>query len=140
MTTLAEIDKIVYERREKELDEELETIHQRLPDQYKEFADVFSKTASDTLPPPRNVDHQLDLEEDPSKTLGYSPLYEMSTEELEAAREYIINNLNKGFIVPSQSPYASPISVYYFFFLFVLFMLVTRDSMYAWMHNEAYPT
>lgn len=33
----------------------------------------------------------------------------MSTEELEAAREYIIDNLNKGFIVPSQSPYASPI-------------------------------
>lgn len=71
--------------------------------------------------------------------LGYSPLYEMSTEVLEAAREYIINNLNKVFIVPSQSSYASPISVYYFFFLFVLFMLVTRDSVYAWMHNEVYP-
>lgn len=111
MTILAEIDKIVYERREKELDEELETIRQRLPDQYKEFADIFGRTASDTLPPPRNVDHQLDLEGDPSKTVGYSPLYEMSTEELEAAREYIINNLNKGFIVPSQSPYASPMCI-----------------------------
>lgn len=109
VTTLAEIDKIVDERRKPEQDEELETIRQKLPDQYKEFADVFSKTASDTLPPPRDVDHQLELDEDPSKTVGYSPLYKMSTEELEAAREYIIDNLNKGFIVPSQSPYASPI-------------------------------
>lgn len=109
VTTLAEIDKIVDERRQREQDDELETIHQELPNQYEEFADVFSKVASDTLPPPREVDHQLDLEGDPSKTVGYSPLYKMSAEELEAAREYIIDNLNKGFIVPSQSPYASPI-------------------------------
>ena len=33
----------------------------------------------------------------------------MSLEELEAAQEYILNNLNKGFIIPSQSLYASPI-------------------------------
>lgn len=109
VTTLAEIDKIVDKRGKLEQDEELETICQKLPDQYKEFADVFSKTASDKLPLPRDVNHQLELNEDPSKTVGYSPLYKMSTEELEAAREYIIDNLNKGFIIPSKSPYASPI-------------------------------
>lgn len=109
MTTLAEINKIVDDKRQREQDEELETIQQKLPGQYEEFADVFSKIASDTLPPPQEVDHQLDLEGDPSKTVGYSPLYKMSKEELEAAREYIIDNLNKGFIMPSQSPYASPI-------------------------------
>lgn len=39
--------------------------------------------------------------------VGYGPLYKMNAEELEAAREYIIDNLHKGFIVPSNAPFAS---------------------------------
>jgi hypothetical protein len=41
--------------------------------------------------------------------LGYSPIYRLGIEELEAAKEYIIDNLNKGFITASQAPFASPI-------------------------------
>jgi hypothetical protein len=33
----------------------------------------------------------------------------MNAEELEAAREYILDNLYKGFIIPSNAPFASPI-------------------------------
>jgi hypothetical protein len=33
----------------------------------------------------------------------------MSLEELEAAKQYIQENLDKGFIVPSHAPFASPI-------------------------------
>jgi hypothetical protein len=33
----------------------------------------------------------------------------MNAEELEAAREYILDNLHKGFIIPSNTPFASPI-------------------------------
>ena len=57
MTTLAEIDNVVNERRKEEQDGELEAICQKLPEQYKDFADVFNKIASDTLPLPRDVDH-----------------------------------------------------------------------------------
>lgn len=41
--------------------------------------------------------------------VGYSPLYKQSAEELEATRDYIVDNLNKGFIGPSAAPLASPI-------------------------------
>jgi hypothetical protein len=33
----------------------------------------------------------------------------MSLEELETLKQYLINNLEKGFIEPSQSPFAAPV-------------------------------
>ena len=33
----------------------------------------------------------------------------MTTEELEEVKRYLIENLNKGFIEPSQAPFAAPI-------------------------------
>ena len=33
----------------------------------------------------------------------------MTTKELLAVKEYLLNNLYKGFIVPSSSPFASPV-------------------------------
>jgi hypothetical protein len=41
----------------------------------------------------------------------YCLLYKMSLEELEAAKQYIQENLDKGFIVPSQAPFALPILI-----------------------------
>jgi hypothetical protein len=35
----------------------------------------------------------------------------MNAEELEAAQEYILDNLYKGFIIPSSAPFASPILI-----------------------------
>jgi predicted aspartyl protease len=76
--------------------------------QYAPFTDVFSKRASDDLPPFRkNVDHKIELTGD--NTLGHSPLYRMTTEELLAVKEYLLENLHKGFIAPSNAPFASPI-------------------------------
>ena len=42
-------------------------------------------------------------------TLGHSPLYRQTIEELLAIKEYLIENLDKGFIIPSLAPFASPI-------------------------------
>ena len=42
-------------------------------------------------------------------SLGHSPLYRMTTEELAAVKEYLLENLHKGFIVPSSAPFASPV-------------------------------
>ena len=75
---------------------------------YNKFRDVFSKRASDELPPlRRNVDHKIELTRD--NDIGHSPLYRQTTEELLAVKQYLLDNLDKGFIVPSNSPFASPV-------------------------------
>ena len=76
-----------------------------------EFSDVFSKAASDEIPPHQPSDYRIHIEDNssPEQTIGHSPLYKQSREELEASRDYIIDNLSKGFIGSSEAPYASPI-------------------------------
>jgi hypothetical protein len=89
-------------------EDEISEIKQVLPEPYWDLADVFSKCDSDTLPPHRGeFDHKVELEQE--NAVGYGPLYKMNAEELEAAREYILDNLHKGFIIPSNAPFASPI-------------------------------
>ena len=68
---------------------------------------MCSKAESDKLPPHWSYNYQILLEDD--NNLSYSPLYKMSTEELEIVKQYLINNLYKGFIKLSQAPYASPV-------------------------------
>jgi hypothetical protein len=76
--------------------------------QYASFRDVCDKRALDQLPPRRTaVDHKIELTQ--ANNLSYSPLYRMTTEELLAVKEYLLENLYKGFIVPSSSFFASPV-------------------------------
>ena len=89
-------------------DPEISEILRTLPKEYHDLAEVFSKKRSDELPPYRpGVDHDIVLEAEAQP--GYCPLYKLSLYELKEAREYIMKNLKKGFIVPSSAPYASPI-------------------------------
>ena len=69
--------------------------------------EVFSKEVSDSLPPCRSYDHKIELESE--RQLGYGRLYNQSTEELKAVKEYLTENLRKGWIEPSQAPYSSPV-------------------------------
>ena len=67
---------------------------------------MYSKRASDQLPPHHlAVDHKIELTQE--NNLSYSLLYRMTTEELAAIKEYLLENLHKGFIVPSNTPFAS---------------------------------
>jgi len=79
------------------------------PSEYEAWKHVFSKAESNILPPHRAYDHKIELEGDGEKALKYSPLYKISGDELEAVKAYIVDNLEKGFIEPSQSPFAAPI-------------------------------
>jgi hypothetical protein len=106
ITSLSEIEKALEDKRQAEDIEERE-IKDQLPERYHQFADVFSKIQSDELPQRKEYDHRIELEREVE--LGYCPLYRMTAEELEAAKEYILENLDKGFIVPSNAPFASPI-------------------------------
>jgi hypothetical protein len=93
-TSLYEIDRIIESR------QEVEDREPQVPDAYREYEDVFSKEASDTLPPHRLYDHQIHL--DQPNTLGFSPLYKMTTLELEETKRYLLDNLSKGFIEPPK--------------------------------------
>jgi hypothetical protein len=87
---------------------EIKELKAALPPWLHELADAFSKRAADTLPQSRSFDHKLRFDgPEPSMTTAH--LYKMSTPELEKMREYLVENLRKGFIKPSDSSYSSPV-------------------------------
>jgi hypothetical protein len=79
-----------------------------LPDRLKDFTDVFSPVNAATLAPNReDVDLAIDVQ--PGSQPPYGPLYPLSPAELEVLRQYLQENLEKGFIRYSKSPAGSPI-------------------------------
>jgi predicted aspartyl protease len=110
-TTLYEIDRILENKRSLEDDpDNVDLLRDRLPPVYQEYRDVFSKAAADQLPKHRFYDHKIVLTE--SLPNAYSALYKQSIEELEATKKYLQDNLEKGFIEHSRSPFASLSSVF----------------------------
>jgi len=78
-----------------------------IPEEYREFTKVFSKEEADKLPPHREYDHRIPIEE--GKTPPFGPIYQLSPVELEVLKNYIDDHLRKGFIRHSQSPCAAPV-------------------------------
>jgi hypothetical protein len=78
-----------------------------IPPEYHDFADLFSKKEADKLPPHQRHDHTIPLQ--PGSAPHFGPIYKLSPVELETLRKYIDENLKKGFIRNSQSPYGAPI-------------------------------
>ena len=76
-------------------------MEQKLPRQYQKFKDIFLKAAFNILPPYQPYNYKIEIELDKEDTLSYGPLYQKSTAKLQALKQYIINNLDKGFIEPS---------------------------------------
>jgi hypothetical protein len=113
--TLHEIESLIEDQLEqrkladlgRELPEVEDMVTEKLPLQHWRWRKVFSKRASDELPPHRPCDMKIELT-GPLPNKG-SPLYKMSLEHLELMREYIVEHLYKGFIVPSQAAYHSPV-------------------------------
>ena len=67
-----------------------------VPSEYHKFADVFSKTKAEVLPPYHPYDLKINLEEGAQPLVG--PIYSLSASEQEALKEFIEENLNMGFI------------------------------------------
>lgn len=79
----------------------------RIPAEYKEYEHLFrEKPTNETLPKHQPWDHEIPLE--PGKVPGWGPIYQQSAAELQHLKEYIDENLKKGFIRPSTSSAASP--------------------------------
>lgn len=78
-----------------------------VPPEYHNLLEAFSKKKADTLPPHRPYDLSINLE--PNTAPPYGPLYSLSAVELKELSDWLDDNLNKGFIRPSQSPAGAPI-------------------------------
>ncbi|KAJ8456455.1 hypothetical protein ONZ45_g18712 [Pleurotus djamor] len=78
-----------------------------IPEDYHEFADVFSKGKAETLPDHRSFDLKIDIEEGSGPPVG--PLYSLSQVEQKALKEFIDEHLRTGFIRSSKSPHGAPV-------------------------------
>ena len=67
-----------------------------VPEEYHDFADVFSEVKANKLPPHRPYDLKINIEEGSTPPLG--PIYSLSKTELEALREFLDENIANGFI------------------------------------------
>jgi hypothetical protein len=110
--TLDGLDRMIEDRRQElesppNVEDEM-TLKQKIPQYLHGHLDFWSKRESDTLPPHRDIDHRIELTE-PTSDLGFCHLNKHSLEELTSMREYLAQNLAKGFVVSSKAPFASPV-------------------------------
>jgi len=93
--------------REVEKKVEKKTDEEMVPPQFHAYLDVFKKTPSERLPLRKPWDHAIDLNPDfvPRK----SKLYPMSPMEQQEVRDFIGDQLKKGYIQPTKSPQTSPV-------------------------------
>lgn len=91
----------------------IEEARKRLPDQIKDFADLFADDGgANDLPSSRGkLDHAINLRQEGGKVQSppWGPLYNMSREELLVLRKTLTDLLQKGWIRPSSSPAAAPV-------------------------------
>ena len=83
----------------------------KIPDRYKEHAQVFDKQRAQRFPTPKKWDHAINLKPNAPSTLP-GKVYSLTQPEQQALQEFMKEHLEKGYIRPSKSPYATP-----FFFI-----------------------
>jgi hypothetical protein len=79
-----------------------------VPKEYQCHAKVFSETESHRLLKHQPWDHTIDLKPDAPETLK-TKVYPMPINEQKTLDQFIQENLEKGYIVPSKSLMASPV-------------------------------
>ena len=78
-----------------------------LPEEYHDFADVFSKLKSKSLPDHRPYDLSIQIEGKQTPPLG--PIYSFSALELQTLHEFLDENLRADTIRPSNSSCRAPV-------------------------------
>jgi len=81
-------------------------LKEQIPEEYHEFLDVFDKKKADYFPEEQVWDHKIELKD------GFVPKslknYNLTPIEQIELDKFLKENLEKGYIQPSQSPMASP--------------------------------
>jgi hypothetical protein len=101
-----------------------------LPEEYKEFARLFSDEAADRFPPAREWDHAIDLKPGAPDALDCK-VYPMTRDEDTALEKFLDEMVAKGYICPSKSPYASP-----FFFVKKKDRKLQPVQDYRWLNSH----
>ena len=84
------------------------TFKEMVPKQYWDFAKVFSEEESQRLPRHQPWDHAIDLEPDAVQKWKIK-LYPMLPNERLELDKFLTEHVQKGYLVPSKSPMASPV-------------------------------
>jgi hypothetical protein len=78
-----------------------------LPEEYQEFARLFSDEVADRFPLEREWDHAIDLKPGAPDALDCK-VYPMTRDEDTALEKFLDEMVGKGYIRSSKSPYTSP--------------------------------
>ena len=87
-----------------------------LPEEFKQYAALFSNEEAKAFPPVQPWDHKIKLTKD-APTSFNQKIYPISRKEQEEENKFLDKNLTKGYIEPSDSPYG-----------FSTFMVPKKDS------------
>src|SRR6266571_3287704 len=77
-----------------------------VPTEYQQFAKIFSEQESKRFPPKRAWDHAIEFKKDAPDAIDCK-VYPMNRIEDEAVRKFLHDELEKGYIRESKSPYVS---------------------------------
>jgi len=77
-----------------------------IPAEYRQFAKVFSEEESKRYPPKRAWDHAIKFKKDTPEAIDCK-VYPINRNEDDAVRKFLHDELEKGYIRESKSPYAS---------------------------------
>jgi transposase InsO family protein len=88
-------------------DKKDKTPEELVPKVYHQYLRLFNKKASERYPEPRPYDHEIHLKPD-FKPIRQSP-YSLNPIQMDLAKDFVKENLDKGYIVNSKSPMASPL-------------------------------
>ena len=81
-------------------------LEEQIPKEFHEFLDIFSDEKAVRFPKSQPWDHKIEMKE--SFVPKSSKCYNLTPEEQLELNKFLIENLEKGYIRPSQSPMASP--------------------------------
>jgi len=99
--TLEELEEVVNGKKQ------AADVYQLVPEHYHEFLHLFREEDARKLPPHRPYDHKIPLK--PGTEPPFGPLYGMSHQQLQTLKDYVDENLSKGFIRHSSSPAGAPV-------------------------------
>jgi hypothetical protein len=79
-----------------------------IPEDFRKYEKVFSEKESRRFPPDRHPNYRIEFTDDAPEHLNCK-VYPLTKKETETLKQYIAEELDKGFIEPSTSPFTSPI-------------------------------